>query len=47
MPHAATRCGHQKGKKLPARAVQVFDMREAGQAQAGGKSTQRQKDGAQ
>lgn len=42
-----TPCGDQKGKKLPARAVQVFDIWETCQAQAGGKSAQREEDGAQ
>lgn len=39
--------GHQKGKKLPGRAVKIVDIREAGQAQAGGKCAQRKNDGAQ
>ena len=39
--------GHQEGEKLPVRAVQIADVREAGQAQAGCKCAQRKQQGAQ
>jgi len=40
-------CGHQEGEKLPVRAVQIADVWEASQAQAGGKCAQRKQNGAQ
>ena len=39
--------GYQEGEKLPTRSVQVVDVREAGQAQAGCKRAQRKQHGAQ
>ena len=50
-PQAARRLCHaprryQKGKNLPMRAVQIVDIREAGQTQAGSECAQRKEDGA-
>ena len=42
--HAQSR--NQKRKKLPIRAMQIFDVREAGQTQAGGKGAERKESGA-
>lgn len=40
-------CGNQEGQKLPIRAVQIVDVWEAGEAQAGGKCAQGKEHGAQ